>query len=240
MSVQQKRLASLILKEHYGEVVEKVGCYLVAKGPRPLRDIIRETKLSRELVQKSLCCLIQHHFVTYEVNKRNVSLYNARISNILLRARAPRYIYCAKCLFGYSGELIVDEILQHGSVEMSKVVTKVVNHLTEENIDFDESEVKSTFADLVMNHFLQRVRTEIADDASTEDDLYSLPPGVTFQGGVDQLSKTFIARLVINSTRYNFLCFSIFFWDENYSSASLHSLTHSVLSYPLDSDLCNG
>ncbi|KAK2563047.1 DNA-directed RNA polymerase III subunit RPC3 [Acropora cervicornis] len=182
MSVQQKRLASLILKEHYGEVVEKVGCYLVAKGPRPLRDIIRETKLSRELVQKSLCCLIQHHFVSYEVNKKNVSLYNAWISNILLRARAPRYIYCAKCLFGYSGELIVDEILQHGSVEMSKVVTKVMSHLTEENIDFDESEVKSTFADLVMSHFLQRVRTETADNTSTEDDMYSLPPGLTFQG----------------------------------------------------------
>lgn len=182
MSVQQKRLASLILKEHYGEVVEKVGCYLVAKGPRPLRDIIRETKLSRELVQKSLCCLIQHHFVSYEVNKKNVSLYNAWISNILLRARAPRYIYCAKCLFGYSGELIVDEILQHGSIEMSKVVTKVMSHLTEENIDFDESEVKSTFADLVMSHFLQRVRTETADNTSTEDDMYSLPPGLTFQG----------------------------------------------------------
>ena len=169
--------------------MEKVGCYLVAKGPRPLRDIIRETKLSRELVQKSLCCLIQHHFVSHEVNKKNVSLYNAWISNILLRARAPRYIYCAKCLFGYSGELIVDEILQHGSIEMSKVVTKVMSHLTEENIDFDESEVKSTFADLVMSHFLQRVRTETSDNTSTEDDMYSLPPGFTFQGGVEQLFK---------------------------------------------------
>lgn len=186
MSVQQKRLASLILKEHYGEVVGKVGNYLVAKGPRPLRDIIRDTKLSRDQVQKCLCCLIQHHFVTFEVNKRNVTLYNAWISNILVRARAPRYIYCAKSLFGYTGELIVDEILQHGSIPMTKVVAKVTSHLIDENLDFDETDVKSTFADLVKNHFLQRVKTVTEDSAETssytEDDTYALPPGVAFQG----------------------------------------------------------
>ena len=190
MSVQQKRLASLILKEHYGQVVEKVGTYLVAKGPRPLRDIIRDTKLTRDQVQKCLCCLIQHHFVTFEVNKKNVTLYNAWISNILLRARAPRYIYCAKSLFGYTGELIVDEIFQHGSIAMSKVVAKVTNHLMEDNVDVDESEVQSTFADLVNGHFLQRVRP-VHDDseetsAYTEDDMYTLPPGVTMQGVVVQ------------------------------------------------------
>lgn len=190
MSVQQKRLASLILKEHYGQVVEKVGTYLVAKGPRPLRDIIRDTKLTRDQVQKCLCCLIQHHFVTFEVNKKNVTLYNAWISNVLLRARAPRYIYCAKSFFGYTGELIVDEILQHGSIAMSKVVVKVANHLMEDNLDVDESEVQSTFADLVNNHFLQRVRSinEDSEDTSaySEDDMYALPPGVALQGVVVQ------------------------------------------------------
>ena len=170
--------------------MEKVGTYLVAKGPRPLRDIIRDTKLTRDQVQKCLCCLIQHHFVTFEVNKKNVTLYNAWISNVLLRARAPRYIYCAKSLFGYTGELIVDEILQHGSMAMSKVVIKVANHLMEDNVDVDESEVQSTFADLVNNHFLQRVRSinEDSEDTSayTEDDMYALPPGVTLQGVVVQ------------------------------------------------------
>lgn len=188
MSVQQRRVASLILKEHYGEVVEKVGTYLVAKGPRPLRDIIRDIKLTRDQVQKCLCCLIQHHFVTFEVNKKNVTLYNAWISNILLRARSPRYIYCAKSLFGYTGELIVDVILQHGAIAMSKVVTKVANHLVEDNLDINEYEVKSTFADLVKNHFLQRVIPvhQDGDDTNSynEDDIYALPPGVTFQGNV--------------------------------------------------------
>ena len=188
MSVQQKRVAAFILKEHYGEIVEKVGTYLFAKGPRPLRDIIHDTKLSRDQVQKSLCCLIQHHFVTFEVNKKNVTLYNAWISNTLLRARAPRFIYCAKSLFGYTGELIVDEVLQHGTVAMSKVVSKVWNHLVEDNLDVDEYEVNATFADLVKKHFLQRVQSPHEDIIDTnsycETDLYTLPPGMNFQGDV--------------------------------------------------------
>ena len=188
MSVQQKRLASLILREHYGEVIEKVGTYLVAKGPRPLRDIIRDTKLTRDQVQRCLCCLIQHHFVSFEVNKKSVTLYNAWISNILLRGRAPRYIYCAKSLFGYTGELIVDEILQHGSMAMSKVVAKVANHLMEDNVDFDETEVSSTFVDLVNNHFMQRVKAihegDVESSGYSEEDVYALPPGVSFQGTV--------------------------------------------------------
>lgn len=190
MSVQQKRVASLILKEHYGEIVEKVGTYCIAKGPRPLRDIIRDTKLTRDQVQKALCCLIQHHFVTFEVNKKNVTLYNAWISNILLRLRAPRYIYCAKSLFGYSGELIIDEILQHGSASMSSVVDKVVRHLEEDDLDADEHEVKACFADLVKNHFLQRVRPinneeqNVDTNSYNEDDLYALPPGMNLQGVV--------------------------------------------------------
>ena len=188
MSVQQKRVASLILKEHYGEVVEKVGSYCIGKGPRPLRDIIRDTKLSREQVQKALCCLIQHHFVTFEVNKKNVTLYNAWIANILYRPRSPRYIYCAKTLFGYTGELITDEILQHGAVAMSTVVSKIVGHLVEDDPDADDNEVRLTFADLVKNRFLQRVKPvhsnedNVDTNSYNEDDLYALPPGMILQG----------------------------------------------------------
>ena len=189
MSIQQRRVASQILKEHFGEVVEKVGTYLVAKGPRPLRDVIRETGLSREQVQKALCCLIQHHLVSFEVNKKKITLYNAWISNILLRPRASRYIYCAKQLFGYTAELIVDELLQHGRARMSKVVSKISERLAEDGLDSDENEVKTTFVELVKNHFLQRVgivetangdRTEA--NTVSEDDRYMLPPGTVVQG----------------------------------------------------------
>lgn len=188
MTVQQKRVASLILREHYGEIVEKVGTFCIAKGLRPLKDITQGTKLPQGQVQKALCCLIQHHFVTFEVNKRNVTLYNAWISNILLRLRAPRYIYCVKSLFGYTGELIIDGIFQHGSAIMSTVVDKVARHLQEDDIDSDEDEIRVCFADLVKNHFLQRLRPikseeqTMGNNSYNEDDLYALPPGMNLQG----------------------------------------------------------
>lgn len=202
MTVQQKRVASLILREHYGEIVEKVGTFCIAKGLRPLKDITRVTKLPQGQVQKALCCLIQHHFVTFEVNKRNVTLYNAWISNILLRLRAPRYIYCVKSLFGYTGELIIDEIFQHGSSIMSTVVDKVARHLQEDNIDSDEDEIRVCFADLVKNHFLQRLRPmkseeqTMGNNSYNEDDLYALPPGMNLQGVVMKCFLFIIIDLV--------------------------------------------
>ena len=50
MSVPQKRLASFILKEHYGETVEEVGLYLVAKGPRNLREIVEYSGFKKDQV----------------------------------------------------------------------------------------------------------------------------------------------------------------------------------------------
>ena len=53
MSAVQKRLASYILKEHFGDIVETVGSYLIQKGARPLRDIVSETKHKKEQVSLS-------------------------------------------------------------------------------------------------------------------------------------------------------------------------------------------
>lgn len=50
MSTVQKRLASYILREHFGDIVEAVGSYLVQKGARSLKDIIFDTKLKKEQV----------------------------------------------------------------------------------------------------------------------------------------------------------------------------------------------
>lgn len=52
MSTVQKRLAIYVLREHFGDIIEAVGSYLVQKGARSLRDIVFDTKLKKEQV----CC----------------------------------------------------------------------------------------------------------------------------------------------------------------------------------------
>ena len=83
MSVQSQRLAELILKEHFGDIVAKIGVFLLKNGSRNLKDITSRLKLSkanvcfitaiscfitrsflsRSQVQKSLVVLIQHGIV---------------------------------------------------------------------------------------------------------------------------------------------------------------------------------
>ena len=45
MSATQLRLASHVLKEHYGEIVEKVGINILRKGWTTIASIREETSL---------------------------------------------------------------------------------------------------------------------------------------------------------------------------------------------------
>lgn len=50
MTAQEVRLCGLLLREHFGEVVEKVGTHLLRGGAQNLRTIINETGISLDLV----------------------------------------------------------------------------------------------------------------------------------------------------------------------------------------------
>lgn len=50
MTAQEVRLCGLLLREHFGEVVEKVGTHLLRNGAQNLRTIMHETGLSLDLV----------------------------------------------------------------------------------------------------------------------------------------------------------------------------------------------
>ena len=62
MSLNQIFACSLIMKELFGEVVEKVGTYLIKKGPMPRGLIVQDTELNVE--QVGLYHLIAKVFLT--------------------------------------------------------------------------------------------------------------------------------------------------------------------------------
>ncbi|NXB38402.1 RPC3 polymerase, partial [Eulacestoma nigropectus] len=159
MTQAELRLCSLLLQEHFGEIVEKVGNSLLRTGPRPLRLLVGDTGLLPDQVKKALCVLIQHNLVRYEVQPRGSVEYVARSERILRILRYPRYIYTAKTLYGDPGELLVEELLLHGHLSMSCAVARVADRLTETMEDgktMDYSEVSSTFVRLADTHFIQR------------------------------------------------------------------------------------
>ncbi|NWW33451.1 RPC3 polymerase, partial [Panurus biarmicus] len=162
MTQAELRLCSLLLQEHFGEIVEIVGNSLLRTGPRPLRLLVGDTGLLPDQVKKALCVLIQHNLVRYEVQPRGSVEYEARSERILRILRYPRYIYTAKTLYGDPGELLVEELLLHGQLPMSCVVARVADRLTETMEDgktMDYAEVSSTFVRLADTHFIQRCPT---------------------------------------------------------------------------------
>ncbi|XP_077182870.1 DNA-directed RNA polymerase III subunit RPC3 [Paroedura picta] len=159
MTQAEIKLCSLLLCEHFGEIVEKIGTHLIRTGSQPLRMIAHDMGMSLDQVRKALCVLIQHNLVTYQLQKRGLVEYEAQCSRVLRILRYPRYIYTAKTLYSDTGELIVEELMLNGKMTMSTVVKKVADRLTETMEDgktMDYSEVSSTFVRLADTHFVQR------------------------------------------------------------------------------------
>ncbi|XP_071953346.1 DNA-directed RNA polymerase III subunit RPC3-like [Antedon mediterranea] len=193
MSVTQCKLGSLLIKDHYGEVVEKVCTYLVEHGARALGVLAKETGLQLEQVKKALTVVIQLGHVEYGCHKRGFVEYSARLDRILLHTRYPSYIYCAKSLYGDAGELIIEELLQNGHMLMSEVVSKVWQRLmevVEQNKFVEEGTVRQKCVDLISTHFLQRApavtnNSELKEGSATptltvpEEEMYKIPKGMS-------------------------------------------------------------
>ncbi|KAL6109453.1 polr3c [Pungitius sinensis] len=162
MTAQEVRLCGLLLREHFGEVVAKVGTHLLRGGAQNLRIIIHETGISLDLVKKSLCVLVQHGACVFSSGRKGAGSpteYRTSCDRILRILRYPRYIYTTKTLYGDTGELIVEELLQRGHMTMSSTVMTVADRLTQNMEDghcMDYGEVSNAFSKLVETHFLQR------------------------------------------------------------------------------------
>ncbi|XP_057195970.1 DNA-directed RNA polymerase III subunit RPC3 isoform X1 [Triplophysa rosa] len=185
MTAQEERLCGLLLQEHFGEVVEKVGTHLLRSGVLNLRALVHETKLPLDLVKKSVCVLVQQGMCSFSAGRRGPGApveYQICCEKVLHMLRYPHYIYTAKSLYGDTGELIVEEILQRGQMTMSNTVSTVADRLTHnmpEGQCMDYSEVVTAFSRLVETHFLQRSPSVTPAGSSTSGGADSNPPAVT-------------------------------------------------------------
>lgn len=68
-------------------------------------------------MRKALCVLLQHKMAKYQQFKQHVH-YKADVENILNLIFYPRIIYVSKLLYGDAAELIIEEILHHGMVNI--------------------------------------------------------------------------------------------------------------------------
>lgn len=205
MSRSKSALASKIIKEHFGDIVEKISSFLVQSGRKTLGEIFRGLPLTKEEVKKGLSILIQHHLVEYMSGRNGATEYNAILSNILLRRRFQKYVYCAKLKFGDVAELVVETFLLNGSDTLSKAAKRVSDRLAsdemvEQRTDIDH--VIQKCKELVKDQYLIRVRlpaTTVAEETGgdskkdeeeemKDEECFVIPPGVGKKRKADPMS----------------------------------------------------
>ncbi|KAK3585327.1 hypothetical protein CHS0354_040276 [Potamilus streckersoni] len=187
MSNSADKVCQLLLREQFGVVAEKIGCCLLRKGPCPLSWLANEVGLKLDKVREILCFFIQHNLVMYEKNKRGFLEYRMAVKPTLWRCRFPKYIYCAKTLYGDAAELLVEEILHHGQVLMNDVVQRVTDRLNEALRESGQPEISARvvydkFCSLARTHFIMRCTTISAETENStiqapdnDHSLYEVP-----------------------------------------------------------------
>eukprot|EP00794_Sanderia_malayensis_P009936 gene9936-10956_t len=192
MSNVQIRTASCILKEQFGENVEKVVVYLLRKGRKSLRDVTLNTHLDKDLAKKCMCIAIQHQLARFEKNKNGPITYRAEIENILLRTRYPKFVYNAKVMFGDIAELIVESVLMNGADMLSRIVDIVSERLNSQDEQqskiSDSSIVCQKLVELIERHYLRRLVVPGEEDLLDEkgdniselgdEEAFTIPVGV--------------------------------------------------------------
>lgn len=78
-----------------------------------------------------MCLLIQQNLVSFDYNKKGFIIYKIQTEAVLWRVRFPKYIYCAKTLYGDAAELLVEDMLVKGQSSMSELIENVTNKLNE-------------------------------------------------------------------------------------------------------------
>ncbi|XP_046864526.1 DNA-directed RNA polymerase III subunit RPC3-like isoform X3 [Xenia sp. Carnegie-2017] len=186
MSAKQILLASLILEQHCGDIVARIGKNILNKGFTTLSSIALDTGFSKNKIRKALCQLIQHNLVKCQKNQRGFITYTGQLSNIFAIMYYPRFIQKAKMLFGDVAELIVEQLLLHGWMTMTSVVTRVTQRLhdpqAEASVAINEYQVSEQFANMASMHLLQHSTLESIDPSKAppnESEKYQLPRAYT-------------------------------------------------------------
>lgn len=184
MAKVKSYLVSSIIKEHFGELVEKVTSYLLENGHQTLKSISKNVNLTSEEIKQSLSILIHHNLVSYKKNEIGITEYHIELDLILKRKRYQKYVYCAKLKFGDIAELIIEALLLNGCDILSHVAKRVTDRLEVDDNDEeerpDELIVIQNCRDLVKGHFIKRVSNPYKEEDTEIDDkeLYAIPSGI--------------------------------------------------------------
>ncbi|CAF0811980.1 unnamed protein product [Adineta ricciae] len=167
MTTHHIQLAFDLLEDLFPDGTSKeIASYLSRKGPLPFALLVRDLNIPARNIARSLAALTIHDIVECQVEASTKRvLYALNLKRTLYILHYSKCIHCARQLYSFDGELIIEELLLNGKQRMSTLLVKVYERLIKAGKDPEThnlQSIKEKFKTLVSAQFLQRV---VADDA---------------------------------------------------------------------------
>lgn len=164
MTTHHIRLAFDLIGDLFPDGTSKeVASYLNRKGPLPFALLVRDLNIPAVNVARSLAVLAMHDIVectTAAQSGPKRVLYALNLKRTLYILHYSKCIHCARQLYSFEGELIIEELLLNGKQRMSTLLVKVYERLIKAGKDPQTHSLRSIeekFKALVSAQFLQRL-----------------------------------------------------------------------------------
>jgi hypothetical protein len=164
MTTYHIRLAFDLLDDLFPDrTCKQVASYLNRKGPLGLNLLVRDMNLPAKDIARALATLAMHDIIDCQTDGRADSkniLYAFNLKRTLYLLHYSKCIHCARQLYGFDGELIIEELLLNGKQRMSTLLVQVYERLIKAGKDphvHSLQSIKETFQMLVTAQYLQRV-----------------------------------------------------------------------------------
>ncbi|CAL8469591.1 g9132 [Coccomyxa elongata] len=169
-SPQRRRLCSSLIKEFFGDTVERICSVLVARGQQTLPEVVHASSLPAPTVRSALLVLLQHNFVVPELVKPDADLraapppyylYHADTGAIIQMLRMPRILQHVQRDYGGPCESdmamqIIEVLLAHGRLRLGQIVAAVAARLGKPEGEV-WGELHPRFISLVNSRHVERV-----------------------------------------------------------------------------------
>mmetsp|Transcript_17617 Transcript_17617/g.38434 ORF Transcript_17617/g.38434 Transcript_17617/m.38434 type:complete len:553 (-) Transcript_17617:215-1873(-) len=165
-TVWSQKLACDLIKDQFGDIVEKVLNCLVYKGKHTFHELGRSTGFPPAQLKNCILVLMQHNCV--EAYKEDQAppdpnkvappapiVYVAVIDRIIQRLRHPRFMVHVRETMGEREEIILQALLEHGRLRIDQLLEYTAAR-EERDMDDARVDVDEALTELVQAHYVER------------------------------------------------------------------------------------
>ena len=179
MARQISRVASILIQEHFGGPAQQVVDCVLKRGLCSLQEIVSDTGLQRSAAKRLLCILIRHDIVSYNDDSK-FALFSVNLYRAYLIARYPRFLSLVREESGPTAELILSQLLIHGSCSIEDLVESI--SAVQETLDIEQ--LKVLFLSMMEKRYVIKVKQQADVIEELEAEVGEEREGKSVPGGI--------------------------------------------------------